>query len=138
MYEVWLFLHFIGLALGIGVPIANMVAQRVAMSASPDVAAALRGLAPRLAPISTGGLVILWITGLIMISSRWTAAGVPAAFWVKFAAVVGLTAVVAAIWWTMGRIRGGDMAAAGRMKILGPAAGILGLIAILFAVIAFH
>lgn len=139
MFTILLFLHFVGLALGIGLPVANMMAMRLATAAvSPEAATALRGLPPRLGPFSSGGLVLLWITGVWMLVTKWGDGSVPPTFWVKFVCVVLLTAVVGAIWVTMLQIRRGDRSVARRMPLLGMAASVLGLLAVLFAVMAFQ
>ncbi len=141
MYSILIFLHLIGLVLGMGIPIANLVAQRLAASASPEGAAALRALPPRLAPFSQAGLALLVITGLLMLlSSRGRDMAFITGgfwFWVKMLSVAGLVAVVYFIWQTSNEIRAGNTAAAERMRMLGPAALALSLAATFFAVIAF-
>jgi len=140
MHGLLLFLHFIGLALGIGVPIANFAIQRVAADSAPEAAAVLRSIPPRLTPFSWTGLGLLLVTGVLLLlvpgmgrfafSQFW--------FWLKLLDVAALVGVVYLMWQTMQQVRAGDMAAAARMRMLGPAALGLGLLAVLFAVITFH
>ncbi len=141
MYTILLFLHFIGLALGVGVPIGNIVAQRLAANSSPEGAAALRGLPPRLAPFSQAGLALLIITGVLMMGFSQGRAMVAFAgfwFWLKLASVAGLAAVVFLLWQTSVQMRAGNMQNAARMRLLAPAAMALSLATVLFAVLAFH
>lgn len=138
--DLLLVLHFIGLVMGSGPGIANMVIMRAAATATPEGAAALRRVPPMLINVSTAGLVLLWITGLIMV---WTIyggpGGLPWAFWVKIVFVLILTAVVVAMHMTLAEIRKtGNMALAARMPKLGPMAGLSALVAVIFAVIAFQ
>lgn len=138
MHTLLLFLHFIGMALGIGLPVANMVSQRLAHSASPEAAAALRRIPPMLAPFSAGGLITLWVTGVLLLFGYWGVSAVPGMFWVKLVCVIALTAIVVTIWMTMARIRAGDVSVASRMPMLGMGASLFGLLAVLFATMAFH
>ncbi len=138
--HILLFLHLVGLVMGAGPGIANMVIMRTAATAAPDGAAALRRVPPILVNVSTAGVVVLWITGLIMV---WTAYGGPGnllwAFWVKIVFVIILTAVVIAMQMTLAQIRKtGNMALAARMPKLGPMAGLSALLAVFFAVVAFQ
>lgn len=138
MHEIMLFLHFIGLALGIGVPIANLLIQRLAAAATPEGAAVLRSLPGRLAPLSWTGLGLLWLTGLWMLFFTFGVRLMPGWFWVKLLDVIALSGVVFLIWQTMQAVRAGDESARSRMAMLGPAALALGLLAVLLAVIAFN
>lgn len=138
MNQFWLFLHLIGLILGAGPGMANMVIMRTAATATPEGAAALRKVPPILVNVSTAGVVVLWITGIIMVWSRFGGPdALPTLFWVKFVFVVILTLVVVFMQMTLAEIRKGNMAAASRMPKLGPAAGVSALLAVLFACYAF-
>lgn len=138
MNQFLLFLHFFGLLLGAGPGTAQGIIARRADTASPEEAKTLRSLGPMLANVSAVGIVILWITGPIM---AWTVYGgfanLPGAFWIKFIFVVLLTLIAIYTQVTFAEIRRGNMAAAQRLRWLGPSAGISALLAVLFAVIAF-
>ena len=138
MHGFMLFFHFIGLAMGIGIPIANLVIQRVAASSPPEDAMVLRGIPARLAPWSWTRLGLLWMTGLWMLFFTFGVRVMPGWFWVKLLDVIALTAVVVLIWQTMQALRAGNAAVASRMQMLGPAALVLGLGAVLFAVLSFY
>jgi uncharacterized membrane protein len=139
MNQLWLFLHFMGLVFGAGPGVANAMIMRAVPTATPEGAAALRKVPPILVNVSTIGVAVLWITGLIMV---WTVFGgvanLPGMFWVKIAFVVVLTVIVIAMQITLAEIRKtGNMALAARMRILGPLAGVSATLAVLFAVVAF-
>ncbi len=138
MNEALLFLHFLGLILGAGPGAAMNVIVRRAAAAPPEQAQALRALGPVLANVSATGIAILWITGLIMVWTKWDGfANLPSLFWVKFAFVLLVTLFAILTLITYGQVRKGNMAAAARLAIYGPATGISALLAVLFAVIAF-
>ncbi len=92
-----------------------------------------RELGPLLANVSGAGVVLLWVSGLILVSSGWDGFGsIPGLFWLKFLFVLTLTAAVGAIHMTFGRSRCGDVAARGMAaeartggRKLGPARGIV-------------
>ena len=139
MNEALLFLHFFGLLLGAGPGGAQLLVMRRAAAATPDEAKTLRSLGPTLANMSAVGIAILWITGAILVWTKWGGPeNLPAAFWIKLVFVILLTLVAIFIHMTYAEIRKGNIAAAKRLPRLGPAAGISALLAILFAVIAFQ
>jgi hypothetical protein len=139
MNEALLFLHLFGLLLGAGPGVAQNVIVRRAASAPPEQAQVLRGLGPVLANVSAVGIAILWITGLILVWSKYGGPGsLPATFWWKMLFVVILTLLAGFIHWTYAEVRRGNAAAAARLAIAGPATGISALLAVLFAVIAFN
>jgi hypothetical protein len=139
MNEALLFLHFVGLMLGAAGGFASAVIMRRALVMPPDEAKVLRGVGPILAKMSAAGVVVLWITGLIMVWSKWGGiASLPQMFWVKAIFILSLTAVVGLIHMTYAEIRKGNVASAARLPKLGPMAGVSALLAALFAVLAFN
>jgi hypothetical protein len=139
MNEVLLFIHFLGLMLGAAGGFASSIIMRRAVALPPDQGQILRALGPTLAHVSGAGLVLLWVTGIIMVWSKWDGlASLPDMFWVKFAFVVLLTLFSGFIDVTYAQIKRGNVAAASRLPKLGPLAGISSLLAVLFAVIAFQ
>lgn len=138
--DILLFLHFIGMIMGTAPGIANMVISRHAATATPEGATALRALPPILAKISAVGLLILWVTGVLMVFTAWRGLdALPIFFWVKMVFVVVLTIVSIMVHITIREIRTtGNVALARRLQKLGPFAGLTALFAILFAVLAFH
>lgn len=139
MNEALLFLHFVGLMLGAAGGFASAILMRRALVLPVDEAKVLRGLGPTLANVSGIGLALLWVTGLILVWSKWSGfASLPQTFWVKAIFILSLTVVVGLIHMSYGEIRKGNTAAAARLPKLGPMAGISALLAVLFAVLAFN
>ena len=139
MNEALLFVHFVGLMLGAAGGFASAIVMRRALTLPIDEAKVLRGLGPTLANVSGIGLALLWVTGLILVWSKWSGfASLPQTFWVKAIFILSLTVVVGLIHMSYGEIRKGNTAAAARLPKLGPMAGISALLAVLFAVLAFN
>ena len=138
MTHLLVFLHLVGLMLGAGGGFASSAIMRKANTMPPDQAATVRGLGPMLANVAGTGLVVLWLTGLILIWQEWGGLGnLPGAFWIKFLFVLILTAATGLIHRVYAEIRRGRTEQAERLPVLGPIAGISSLLAVLFAVIAF-
>ena len=137
--ELLLFLHFVGLMLGAAGGVSSSVLMRRALSMPPDQAQTVRGLGPMLAKLSLAGLVLLWVTGIVLVWTRWAGPGsLPGLFWVKFIFILTLTAASVAIDVTYAQIKKGNAAVAARLPKLGPAAGLSALLAVLFAVVTFN
>ena len=139
MNEALLFLHFFGLMLGAAGGFASAIVMRRALTLPAEEAKVLRGLGPTLAKVSATGVAVLWVTGLIMVWSKWGGIeSLPQMFWVKAIFILSLTVVVGLIHMTYGEIRKGNPAAAAKLPKLGPMAGISAVLAVLFAVLAFN
>jgi hypothetical protein len=72
MNQGLLFLHFFGLVLGAGPGAAQGLIMRRAVALPADQAMTLRSIGPMLAGASAVGIAILWITGLIMVWTKWS------------------------------------------------------------------
>ena len=139
MNAALLFLHLVGLMLGAAGGFASAVIMRRALVLPADEARAVRGLGPILANVSLTGLVVMWVTGLFLVWSKWGGiASLPDMFWVKAIFILSLTAVVGLIHMTYSEIRKGNPAAAAKLPKFGPMAGVSALLAVLFAVLAFN
>jgi len=138
MNEVLLILHFIGLGMGSTAAIGNFIIMTL-IQKSPMDAPILGRFPPIAAKVGGTGLVILWITGPIMIYTKfdggWEA--MPWSFWAKIAFVVLLTIMVGLLDMTLSQIRKGNLAVAARLPIYGRIASISLLVIIIFAVITF-
>ncbi len=138
MNEVLLILHFIGLGMGSTAAIGNFIIMTL-IQKSPMDAPILGRFPPIAAKVGGTGLVILWITGPIMIYTKfgggWEA--MPWSFWAKIAFVVLLTIMVGLLDMTLSQIRKGNLAVAARLPIYGRIASISLLLIIIFAVITF-
>jgi hypothetical protein len=139
MNEALLFLHFFGLMLGAAGGFASAIIMRRALALPADEAKVLRGLGPILSKVSATGVAVLWVTGLMMVWTKWSGLeSLPQMFWVKAIFIASLTVMTALIQLTYAEIRKGNPAAAARLPRFGPMAGISALLAVLFAVLAFN
>jgi hypothetical protein len=139
MNDALLFLHFVGLMLGAAGGFASAIVMRRALALPADEAKVLRGLGPILSKVSATGVAVLWVTGLILVWTKWGGfESLPQMFWVKAIFIASLTVMTALIQLTYAEIRKGNPAAAARLPRFGPMAGISALLAVLFAVLAFN
>ncbi len=138
LVQVLLILHFLGLAMGLSVSLANLVMSMVIARAAPQEKPILGRFPPRMSPVGYAGLTILWITGLLLVLTKFGGfSRLPPLFYVKLAAVVLLTITILYIAGQERKIRNGDMAAMARIQRAGKIAGMLAVIAIVFAVLTF-
>jgi predicted ferric reductase len=136
--QILIFLHFIGLAMGFATGIANGVMMDLITKAAPPDKAVLARFPPTMARVGQVGIALLWLTGLTLVFGKWGGFGsLPWSFYVKLAAVVVLTIVVAYMHVLGRRIMTGDTAAAARVPTLGRIAMLAALTAVVFAVVAF-
>ena len=133
-----LFLHLFGLMLGAAGGLGSGVLMRRALAMPADEAKVVRGLGPLLANVAHIGVALLWVTGLILVWSKWDGfANLPQLFWVKAIFILSLTAVAIFVHMTYAEIRKGNVAVAARLPKLGPMGGVSAILAVLFAVYAF-
>ena len=138
MNNIILFLHFFGLMLGAAGGFGGAIVARRAVALPTEQAPVLRAVGPVMARVAHVGVALLWITGLILVWSKWNGLGsLPTMFWVKFVFVLILTAASIGVEMTYAEMRRGNIAAASRLPRLGPVAGIGALLSVLFATIAF-
>jgi len=136
--QVLLLLHFVGLALGFSVGITNMVMSGLIAKATPPEKAVLGRLPPNMSRIGRIGLALLWVTGFILVYTRWNGfATLPWQFHVKLAAVVLLTITVGFIHRLERMVQKGDVAAVARIQTAGKISGAFSIIALAFAILAF-
>jgi hypothetical protein len=139
MIDIILFLHLLGLMMGAGGGFGSMVVMRIALSRPPEQQGVLRSVGPALGRLSLAGLVVMLATGVALVYAKYGGFGVmPQLFWVKMVFVASLTAAAFAIELTYAAVKEGNAAAAARLPALGPWAGVSSLLAVLFAVLAFH
>jgi hypothetical protein len=139
MTDILLALHIIGLMMGAGGGFGSMIAARAALTRPPEQAAVLRSLGPTLANFSGTGLILMLLTGFALVFTKYNGfAGLPTMFWIKIVFVTTLTLAALATHATYGQVKAGNAAAAGRLAALGPIAGLSSILAVIFAVLAFH
>jgi uncharacterized membrane protein len=137
--KVLLILHFVGLALGFSVSISNMVMLGLITKAAPSEKPVLSRFPPMMSKVGRIGLVLLWVTGLTMVYTKWGGFGVlPWQFHVKLTAVVLLSVTVGCIDVMERRVRKGDLSVAARIPTVGKIATTFALLALVFAVLAFE
>ncbi len=131
--------HFIGLALLLGGGVCNAVLLNKAGTNDDAAKNALRGASRRLGQISFIGLLILWGTGVYMVSNGhggWTE--FPTLFWGKMVAVVLLSvSAVAAQIYSIMSIFSGSRTPREKVIRLTAITTLLTLVALFMAVWAF-
>lgn len=141
MNDILLILHFIGLSLGFAGGVGTAIAMRQVPSVNAEGAAALRRLPPIFANVSATGLLLLWVTGLIMI---WSVYGGPqnlaGLFWLKILFVLILTGLAGWQHSIYAKLKrgAGNAGMVPLLKKLGPASGLSALLALIVAVLVFH
>ena len=137
--DILLALHLIGLMMGAGGGFGSMITQREAATRPPEQAAALKSLGPAMVRFSAIGLVIMLATGFALVFLKYQGFGdLPLTFWIKMLFVTTLTLASILVHMTYAKIKAGNVAAASRLAILGPISGMSSMLAVIFAVFAFH
>jgi hypothetical protein len=133
-----LIVHFVGLAMGLSVPFSSIVLQGLAAKASPTDRAVLERFPPAMGRVGDIGLVLLIVSGGTLAFTKWGGISqLPWTFDVKLVAVALLVILVGYIHMLGGKARRGDAAAAARIPIVGRVTFLLGLTAVVFAVLTF-
>lgn len=133
-----LILHFLGLVIGMSVPIGNMVVGGLIARAEPAEKAVLGRFPPAISKVGRVGLALLWLTGLTMAYTKWNGiASMPWTFHVKLMAVVLLTVLVLYISRLEARASRGDRAAGAQIETVGKFTALCAVTAVIFAVLTF-
>lgn len=133
-----LFLHLVGLTLGMASGWGNLTMGKLIEEAPPAERPILGRFPPAIAKVGGVGLLLLWVTGFLLVYLKWNGfGGLPWQFHAKLTGVVLLTANIGIIHATMAKARRGDMAAAKRLPTLGMIATTTSLLVVLLAVLAF-
>jgi len=136
--DVLLILHLIGLALGFSASFANIVVASLMASAAPAEQPVLARVPPKMARVADVGLVLLWITGLAMLLTKWDGgAGLPWPFHAKLTAVVLMTLVVGYAHALQAKVKRGNTAAAANLPAAGKVILGLAILSVVFAVMTF-
>lgn len=138
MNEALLMLHFLGFGMGTAASAGNGIVGGM-IAQAPGDAPVLSRLQPIFGRLGQIGLGLLWLTGAILIWSKWGGPqNLPWTFWIKFGCVALLTALIVYLTMLGNRARAGDQGARRQMATFGPFGGILLGLTIIFAVIAFN
>ena len=139
LIDVLLALHLIGLMMGAGGGFGSMIAMQAAAKAPPEQAGTLRTLGPAMTQFSGIGLILMLLTGFALVFLKYNGfTGLPGVFWAKMLFVTTLTLASLTVHITYGQVKAGNAAAAARLPVLGPIAGLSSILAVIFAVFAFH
>ena len=141
MLDLWLIIHFIGLALGVGTGFAVLTLGLATRGMPPAERGEFMRRASILGKNGSFGLLLLIISGLGIMIGRGVdvvmAWGGPM-FHVKLTLVVILIGTVGYMQVLIRKARSSDGAAAARMPIVSRIVLLLGLSIVVFAVLAFH
>lgn len=136
--QAFLFMHFVGLALGFSVSVANIVMAVLIARAAPADRAVLARFPPTMSKVGSIGLALLWITGAMLLYAKWGGlASLPWQFHVKLTAVALLTVTTLYIHHLQRLVQAGRAAVIERIEAFGKIATVLAVIALLFAVLTF-
>lgn len=139
MADILLIFHFIGLMLGAGGGLGSTVVMGYAGSLPPEQAGPVRAVGPSLARMSSAGLVLMLLTGVAIVMTKYGGfSAMPLMFWIKLVFVGTLTVGAILIEVTYAQVKKGNAKAAELLPRFGPLAGISSLAAVVFAALAFH
>lgn len=142
MNTTLLVLHLLGFGAGFAMSAGNNIAMMLAARAPAEEAAGLRRFSPVMLNVGGTGLVVLWITGPILLWTKYGGASgialLPWAFWAKIACVVLLTVLFGLIHMTLAKIKRGDTALAARIPLYARTGAAILLLIVIFAVLAFN
>jgi len=137
--QILLILHFLGLAMGLSGGLSGLVVAGIMAAAAPQESPILARFPAKMMRVGDIGLVLLWVTGLTMLFTKWNGfSGLPWQFHAKLTAVVLLTLTVGFIHSRAKKAFSGDAAAAAQLAVAGKFALLMALTAVVFAVMTFN
>ena len=141
MNTVLVILHLLGFGAGFAGSLGNNVVIMLVAKAPPAEAAGLRRFPMAMLPISDIGLALLWITGIVLLFTKYGGVGgigtLPWPFWAKITCVLLLTALIGMVHMAVARMKRGDMAVAARLPVFARIGAVILLLIVIFAVMAF-
>lgn len=139
MTRLWLILHVIGLVMAFAATFADLVITRLMGSATAEEATVLSRVMPRMLRLSSWGLVLLFLTGPMLIYSKYDGAwgALPWLFWLKMLAIAVLIVVYGFLHMNMAKARKGDETAGSRVRFYGQLSSVTALLVVVLAVLAF-
>jgi hypothetical protein len=137
--RVLVVLHFMGLAMGFSSGFGNMVMAGLIAKASPDDRRVLSRFPPAIARVGDVGLVLLWLTGLVLVFMKWGGFGaLPGLFHAKLTGVVVMTLLIGFIHSQAKGVAAGDPAAMARTQVAGKAVFAVAVLVVILAVWTFN
>ena len=141
MPDLWLILHFIGVALGVGTGFAMLTLGLATRDMSPADRGAFMRRASMVGVNGSIGLLLLIVSGVGLLLTRGVAevmAWGGAMFHIKLTLVVVLIGVFGYMQVLVRKFKSGDAAAAARLPVVSKIMLLLSLAIVVFAVLAFH
>ncbi len=131
-------IHFLSLAVGIGIGVSNMVIGVRLRRVQGETAQFVRATQGVLGQVALGAIILLWLTGIAMWVG-WYQMRADSAFLIKIVAVIILTAVSVDLNIRGARARRGQATppSPAFVRRAGMISGLMSVIAVIFAVIAF-
>jgi len=130
--------HLFGLTLGLAASYSAAVVGGIISRAQPTERPILSQVPWAMSKLGTVGLILLWITGPVMVFTKYNGFGdMPWQFHLKLTAVVIMTLAVGVIHMHRRRAMAGDVAAMGRIQLAGKVGLAGSLTALVTAVLAF-
>ncbi len=124
--------------MGFAASFGNAVMAGIVAKAAPQEKPVLGRFPPAMVRFGSIGILLLWVTGLTMVFTKWGGFAVlPWQFHAKLTAVVLLTLNLGNIHRIMAKIRKGDAAAAASLPTAGRIGMVLAITAVIFAVLTF-
>jgi hypothetical protein len=139
LFHILLIIHFLSFAAAIGAGLANMAAGIKLTAMPPDAMPGIAGFRMSLGKMSTVGLILLWLTGVGLVTQihGWAVFS-NMMFLMKLVTVIGLTVLSAmANMAVIPARKSGTPPDIEKMKRLGMASQALAVLALIFAVFAF-
>lgn len=129
-------LHLLGLVLGLGFGLANIVIMQRLPATAEAMRPALMQLQKLNSRIAFAGVILLWVSGLWLYYAKYAGTGLGGAFHAKLALVVVLTVLAAYAQWLL--LRAGSPPPANIMRMIGRTVPALAAGAAALAVIVFN
>ncbi|MBM3750826.1 MAG: hypothetical protein FJW21_06540 [Acidimicrobiia bacterium] len=132
-------LHFLGLAMGFSTGFGNIVMAGIMAKATPDERRTLAKFPPAIARVGDIGLVLLWVTGLVLVFTKWGGFGaMPGLFHAKLTAVVLMTLVSGFVHSQAKGVAAGDPGAIAKAQAAGKVTFVLAVTIVTLAVWTFN
>ena len=142
MHELWLFLHFFGLAIGAGTPVYMMaIARQARQSGDPVlVKTIMTSAGSTVATVGAIGLTLLILSGLMLAANLGPAIGhLGTTFAAKMVLVVLIFIFLATVKILLKKARQQEgMSALGTLRKIAPVGPVLSVLVILMAVLTFN
>lgn len=139
MREVLLIIHFIGLAMAMGIGFANFVLGGVASKLEPAERGNFMAKIAGLAPVGQIGLGLLILSGLGLMTPYWKSIGQMPTLILKLSCVILLVICVITILSLVAKMkREKNPALMGKIKAIGMLNFVLGITIVILAVLTFR